>query len=593
MQAMETWLPRGDPSSKASTTLNVVLGRALTSPRSAQRLLRAAAPFRCPSFGLALMPPSVGPKGWWLLRRSHGCRAQQPASFTFSHTSGRWGHPSVIGGDDGCGKDARNTATPLGLLQTVIRRSNARQPPATADALANANGPAAPELGGKRAWRLPPRRTLIAAATGIALCLGGAGWFLLKQRQTQARQAALAQQTAPVERSDLVLKVTAAGSIRPTTPVNISPKQPGRVTSLAVDQGDRVSAGQILARMDDSNLRGTWLRAKGTVAAAEANLQILQAGNRPQEIEAARRNLQAAVADQIAIGSSYRSNQQLYGSGAIAQVTFDASRSAFLASQARVGALQAQLNLVQAGARSEDIAAARAQLLQAQGDLASVQAQLEDTVIRAPFAGVITQKYADVGAFVTPTTSASATSSATSSSILALASELEAVANVAEMDVGEIRPGQKVELQVDAFPGELFRGTVRLVAPEAVVEANVTSFQVRIGLSPQASNKLRSGMNLTANVLVGQRANALMIPTTSIVSESGGTGVLLLGADQQPVSRAVTVGTTLGARTEVLEGLKQGDRVYVSAPGQRRPNSRPVTNSSPLQQPQGPGRLPR
>ena len=126
-----------------------------------------------------------------------------------------------------------------------------------------------------------------------------------------------------------------------------------------------------------------------------------------------------------------------------------------------------------------------------------------------------------------------------------------------------------------------------------MVEANVTSFQVRIGLSPQASNKLRSGMNLTANVLVGQRANALMIPTTSIVSESGGTGVLLLGADQQPVSRAVTVGATLGARTEVLEGLKQGDRVYVSAPGQRRPNSRPVTNSSPLQQPQGPGRLPR
>lgn len=429
--------------------------------------------------------------------------------------------------------------------------------------------------------------------TGIALCVAAVGWLLMQQRQTQARQVALAQQTAPVERSDLVLKVTAAGSIRPTTPVNISPKQPGRVTFLAVDQGDRVSAGQILARMDNSNLRGTWLRAKGVVAAAEANLNRLQAGNRPQEIEAARRNLQAALADQIAISSSYRSNQQLYGSGAIATVTFDASRSAFLAGEARVGALRAQLNLVQAGARREDIAAAQAQLLQAQGDLVSVQAQLEDTVIRAPFTGVITQKYADVGAFVTPTTSASATSSATSSSILALASELEAVANVAEMDVGEIRPGQQVELQVDAFPGELFRGTVRLVAPEAVVEANVTSFQVRIALSPEAASKLRSGMNLTANVLVGNRANALLIPTPSIVSESGGSGVMVLGADKQPVFRPVTVGATLGARTEVLKGLKEGDRVYVSAPGQRQPNSRPVSSGSPLQQPRGPGRLPR
>lgn len=436
-------------------------------------------------------------------------------------------------------------------------------------------------------------RWLIAAAVLITLGLAGGGWLIWQQRQTQARQAELAAQTAPVERREVILKVTAAGSIRPTTPVNISPKQPGRIAALTVDQGDQVRAGQILARMDDSNLRGTLLRAQGTVAAAVANLKKLQAGNRPQEIEEARRNLQAAVAEQIAVGSTYRSNLQLYGSGAIARVTFDASRSAFLASEARVSALKAHLALIQAGSRAEDIAAARAQLQQAQGDLSSIQAQLDDTVIRAPFTGVITQKYADVGAFVTPTTSASATSSATSSSILALASTLEAVANVAEVDVGAIRPGQKVELQVDAFPRQVFRGTVRLVAPEAVVEQNVTSFQVRIALADDAHRKLRSGMNLTANVLVGQRPSALLIPTPAIVSERGGTGVMVPGGDGRPRFRPVQVGATIGTRTEVVSGLKEGDRVYVSAPGGRRPNSRPVTGSSPFQQPRGQGRTPR
>ncbi len=423
--------------------------------------------------------------------------------------------------------------------------------------------------------------------------MAGGGWLIWQQRQTQARQAELAAQTAPVERREVILKVTAAGSIRPTTPVNISPKQPGRIAALGVDQGDQVRAGQILARMDDSNLRGTLLRAQGTVAAAVANLNKLQAGNRPQEIEEARRNLQVAVAEQIAVGSTYRSNLQLYGSGAIARVTFDASRSAFLASEARVSALKAHLDLIEAGSRAEDIAAARAQLQQARGDLTSIQAQLEDTVIRAPFTGVITQKYADVGAFVTPTTSASATSSATSSSILALASTLEAVANVAEVDVGAIRPGQKVELQVDAFPRQVFRGTVRLVAPEAVVEQNVTSFQVRIALADDAHRKLRSGMNLTANVLVGQRPSALLIPTPAIVSERGGTGVMVPGGDGRPRFRPVQVGATIGTRTEVVSGLKEGDRVYVSAPGGRRPNSRPVTGSSPFQQPRGQGRTPR
>jgi HlyD family secretion protein len=250
--------------------------------------------------------------------------------------------------------------------------------------------------------RSAPPRWLIAAAVLITLGLTGGGWLIWQQRQTQARQAELAAQTAPVERREVILKVTAAGSIRPTTPVNISPKQPGRIAALTVDQGDQVRAGQILARMDDSNLRGTLLRAQGTVAAAVANLNKLQAGSRPQEIEEARRNLQAAVAEQIAVDSTYRSNLQLYGSGAIARVTFEASRSAFLASEARVSALKAHLDLIEAGSRVEDIAAARAQLQQARGDLTSIQAQLEDTVIRAPFTGVITQKYADVGAFVTP-----------------------------------------------------------------------------------------------------------------------------------------------------------------------------------------------
>jgi HlyD family secretion protein len=281
----------------------------------------------------------------------------------------------------------------------------------------------------------------------------------------------------------------------------------------------------------------------------------------------------------------------LFEAGAIGSVSFDTSRSQYLALQQRINALRAQLDLVQAGFRKEDIAAARAQVSQAEGALQTIRTQIADTYIRAPFDGVITQKYADIGAFVTPTTSASATSSATSSSIFALAGALEGVANVAETDINAIYRSQPVNLQVDAFPGRTFHGRVRLIAPESVVVQNVTSFQVRIRLEDPDRARLLSGMNFTASFQVGRHPNALLIPTTAIVSEREGTGVFVLGPRQKPVFRPIRVGATVGTQSEVLTGLKAGEHVFLTFPGRRPANDRPVRSNSPFQQPQGAGRM--
>lgn len=442
----------------------------------------------------------------------------------------------------------------------------------------------------KRLWNRAHLR-LSALSLLAAVGLAVVGFGVWQSNNKLKRLKAIELQTAPVVRKDLAVKVSSTGSIRPLTPVNISPKQPGRILSINVDQGERVKAGQLLARMDDSNLRGELLRVQGTVAAAEANLDKMSSGSRPEEIREARENLQAAEAEMIAIQSAYRSNQQLYQAGAIGRVSFNSSRSQYLALQERIHALRARLDLVQAGYRKEDVAAARAAVSQAKGALQTIRTQIDDTYIRAPFAGVITQKYADIGAFVTPTTSASATSSATSSSIFALAGVLEGVANVAESDVGQIYIGQPVALQVDAFPGRTFHGRVRLVAPESVVVQNVTSFQVRIRLEDPGRDRLLSGMNFTANFEVGRHPNALLIPTTAVVSQRDGVGVYLLDSRMKPVFRPIQVGVTVGTQSEVLAGLKAGDRVFLTFPGRRPANERPVRSNSPFQQPQGAGRM--
>lgn len=473
----------------------------------------------------------------------------------------------------------------------------ATDPAATDPAAAAAEAPPACPPHGFLLLRFLPLRSLPARRWAVCLLLAAALLAALlgiwQRSQSTARRQRLAADTVPVLRQDIQLRVKAAGVIRPTTPVNISPKRPGRLVALLVDQGQRVAAGQVLARMDASDLEGEEQQARGSLAAAEATLRRLRAGNRPQEIQQAHDDLAQAEADLIAVRSAYQSDQRLYGSGAISRLAADTSRSRYRATLARIEGLRARLDLLRAGARPEDIAVAEAGVEQARGALATIRSQLDDCVIRAPFAGVVTQKYADVGAFVTPTTSASATSSATSSSILALAGALEGVANVAEADVAALRAGQPVELRLDAYPGRRFPATVRLVAPEAVIEQNVTSFQVRIAPAPALAGLLRSGMNFTASFRVGGRQGALLIPTGAIVSEAGRMGVNLALPSGDSRFVPVRVGATVGSRSEVLAGLRAGDRVYTTFPGRRPPSDRPVRSGSPFTPARPGARLPR
>ena len=168
----------------------------------------------------------------------------------------------------------------------------------------------------------------------------------------------------------------------------------------------------------------------------------------------------------------------------------------------------------------DEMAQLSAALEAAQAQLKIVEVQFRDTIINAPFDGIVTQKYATEGAFVTPTTSASNTASATSTSILAIAKGLEIIAKVPEIDIGQLQPGQPVEIIADAYPKQVFRGQVRLIAPEAIVEQNVTSFEVRIALL-NGQGQLRSKMNVDATFLGNQINNALVVPTVAIVTEKG------------------------------------------------------------------------
>ncbi|HLO88956.1 MAG TPA: efflux RND transporter periplasmic adaptor subunit, partial [Nostocaceae cyanobacterium] len=448
------------------------------------------------------------------------------------------------------------------------------------------------------------------------------GAVTLPKLGTGAKKPDITQLTVPVEAKSITVKITATGKVQPVQSVNISPKSPGILADLYVEQGDTVEQGQIIARMDNSEIKMRILQyqanlaqakaqlaeaeagsrpeeiaqARARLRQAEAQLDIVKAGNRSQEIEQAQAQVDSARAQVELTQARVRRYQGLAKEGAIAKDSLDQYISEDRRARASLEEAQRRLSLLKSGNRNEDItrqqavvaqerealrqlqngsrpeeiARLKASVLSATAQLRQQQVQLEDTIIRAPFSGIITQKYATSGAYVSPAISASSTASATSTSIVALAKGLEVLAKVPEVDIPYIKEGQKVEIIADAYPDEVFEGRVKLIAPEAVVEQNVTSFQVRVNIVT-GLDKLRSGMNVSEITFIGDTVNnALLIPQETIVTEQGKTGVMVPDTNNKPQFRAVTIGANLDNKIQVLEGLKAGDRVFVDLPEDRR-----------------------
>lgn len=412
-----------------------------------------------------------------------------------------------------------------------------------------------------------PWRSLVIGVIAAGV-IGSGGLLLWRSRQTPLD---LDRYTVPVQDSrDLVARIAATGKVVPVQTVNISPKRAGLLAELYVEQGDRVKAGQIIARMDNRDEQAQLAQAQANLADAIARRDRVVAGNRAEEIAQAEAQVRAAATRAQLAQERLKRNEFLAAEGAIPRDTLDELKANRDSAIASLNEAQKRLQLLQRGSRSEEIRQAEAAVAAAQAQVKAARAALEDTVIRAPFTGIITQKYANPGAFVTPTTTASATTSATSTSIVAIAEGLEILAEVPEVDIGQVLVGQPVEIRADAYPGETFEGRVRLVAPEAVVEQNVTFFQVRVSLVT-GLEKLRSGMNVDLDFLGQKINNALLVPTVAIAVERGQTGVYVVGEDNRPKFRPVTIGSSWQDQTQIISGVSVGERVFIDFPERLRP----------------------
>lgn len=327
------------------------------------------------------------------------------------------------------------------------------------------------------------RRTALAAF-GLALLgvLAASLWWL----QREARDSSL-QLYGNVDIRELQLAF----------------RQPGRIATVTVEEGDRVEPGQLVARLDDRPYREALAQAKAEVEADAAELKKLKAGNRPQEIAEAEAALDRARADYRNAERDYRRERSLQTANATAQRALDAALAARDQAAAALTSATQALSLQRAGARAEDIAAAAARLAAASARRDQATTALGDTRLRAPASATVLSRILEPGSMVaagTPVLS------------LSLRDPVYIRAYVDEPDLGRIAPGMAVQVRTDSS-ARVYHGRIGFIAsqaeftPKSVETTDLRTdlvYRLRI-IVADADQGLRQGMPVTVDV-VGPRS---------------------------------------------------------------------------------------
>ena len=432
------------------------------------------------------------------------------------------------------------------------------------------------------------QRSLPWIVGGVVLSLVGIGAVVAVNR-SRGSGYDVAALTVPVEATEVTVRINASGEVEAYRTVNLSPKNSGIVAELLVEQGDSVEQDQVVARMDIDDLNAQLRQNQANLAEAQAQLKDLRQGAGRPQLAQAEANLEAVKAQLVEAEAQLRlvegdlvRDRNLYSQGAISERELDNSQNSVDSALANVSQLRARIDEAQQRLKDleddpdpEDITQAMARVERAQGQIEAIETRIDNTIIRAPFSGVVTQKFATEGAFVTPTTSASEAASATSSAIVAIANGLEVVAEVPEADLSQIQVGQAAEIVSTTYPESIFAGEVRLIAPEAIERQNVTIFQVRIQLE-NGLEQLRSNMNVDVAFLGNRLSDALVVPAVAVVTQGGETGVLVPGENNRNIRfRPVTLGPQVGDQIQILDGVTPGDQVFIDLPpGQTLDNLR-------------------
>jgi HlyD family secretion protein len=461
-------------------------------------------------------------------------------------------------------------------------------------------------------WREDKMQKRLIAVGVVAITVAVLGIGMLAQGGARS-VGAQDQQTAQVERTTLGTTIETTGTIAPVETVLLSFGTAGTVREVSVEVGDEVSAGDVLATLDISDLENQIARqeqalivqqsnyddlvaeptareitqAQATLASAQSQLQQAQnnansASNNVTincaNVESAQDTLtraQDAYADYVndgysmdatfipdpdsETGESLRSAQSTYNV-AVAQcneTTPDTQyEAAVLAAQASVDQAQAALDDLLTGPTDQQIASSQAQLEQARLNVENARSALVDAQIIAPFDGIIAQVNLNPGQLVNA-----------ASTVITLVdhSALHIDVSVDELDIAQVEVGQPARIGPEALDGAVIEGAVTRIAPTSTNDDGVVTYEVRVDIGDDGGLPIRIGMTTDVEILVGSIQDALVVPTRAIQRDGQNEFVEILNGDNATQRIPVTTGETIDGFTVVSGDLTEGITIIIPA----------------------------
>jgi len=295
-------------------------------------------------------------------------------------------------------------------------------------------------------------------------------------------------------------QITLSGNIEAHESL-VSFKVQGRIIDLPVEEGQWVERGTLLARLDDADYRQKVRIDEANVHVRESNLALTLAGTREQEVKASEQTMLDAQADLQQKKLDYDRAQHLFSKEEISAQDRDRADTALKRAEATFQAAQQRYNEAVEGSRKEDLVIARANLAEANANLGLSRVNLGYTVLRAPSAGVITVRQAELGEVVVPGTPVVT---------LADLNHIWLRAYIAETDLGRIRWGQEATITSDTYPGTQHRGSVSFISSSAeFTPKSVQTYKERVTLVyrikidvENADHELKPGMPADAHIVL-------------------------------------------------------------------------------------------
>jgi HlyD family secretion protein len=416
-----------------------------------------------------------------------------------------------------------------------------------------------------------PRRLLLVLSVVVALAATGYLYFFSGAKTVSAAEVKVEAGGGPAGATVL----TVSGYVVAHHKISVGAKVMGRVKWIGVEKGDKVEQGQVLVRLEDDEFRAQVNQAKANLAAAEARLDQLRAGSRPQEKLKDKAAVLQAEANLRNAEAEFERIEYLQRTGVASKADLDRVTAQRDTSRALLEAARQASSMTDIGPRVEEIRAAEAQVQQMKAALDYAETQLASTEIKAPVTGTVLERIVERGEMVTPSAFGE---SGARTSVVALAdlNDLQIELDISQTDFARLKMGQRAEIIPEAFPRLRYTGYIAEIAPEANRAKATVQVKVKV---ENPDEQLRPEMNARVNFLADEAsketgaANRVLVPKSAVVRKEDGDFVFVIKGSRVE-QRVIRVGDEAGDFYCVLEGLNGGESVVTSEADQLRDGDR-------------------